>query len=545
MHSGNVWSKRESSTNCDIRGYMTNTGVSDNNKPTTSTPKIKDHLISQKPCDSVVIIDSDDDALIKTEVTEQPIESNKENEPFSLEEDTRLIMFFKTHQSYLADVRNNFVFIAFNYDTPTSLRTPTELKKRFLEHIMPKLFTYDCLTYEEMVTYYDRTDIDVPVEFQQLIRKTVAEQKKNKQLLATKLTVDGSTQAEQHLSKDKSISIDVELAADNMIQDDTCTAINAVRKPVMVDATTQVQPAVVDKVCNRIMVDASTQVQLGSVFNTMIDAATQIDNTECQANASTEQHIENKLCNTDAIVQHVQIISDNMLHIYLPELDKCTPLQDLENIHDTLSKSQKTVHMDSSVRQIAIAKCQAELLRLTVEVKRLELTLAKLKDYDAKDADSEKNEHCTHVSDTSNNTVILSSSAETEPTDSVPADNAASQTGNQTAVLFNIFQSELDKKHISTQTSDSQSGEQQMNTSQDGEQKEISEVIAIQPDIEFVPRQSQQLMEVEQTSDESDVTGACQTEPLNLSTTSHESDSTDNVHSGKFYSALSQNELQN
>ncbi|GLV46523.1 hypothetical protein CBL_21423, partial [Carabus blaptoides fortunei] len=66
-------------------------------------------------------------------------------------------------------------------------RTPKELRTRFVEH-MPRLFTYDCLTYEEMVTYSDRVDIDVPVEFQQLINKTVPEQKKNKRVTATKLT---------------------------------------------------------------------------------------------------------------------------------------------------------------------------------------------------------------------------------------------------------------------------------------------------------------------------------------------------------------------
>ncbi|GLV38544.1 hypothetical protein CBL_05100 [Carabus blaptoides fortunei] len=152
-----------------------------------------------------------------------------------------------------------------------------------------------------------KTNIDVPVEFHQLISKTVPEQKKNKRVTATKLTVDVSTQAEQRSSEDKMISTDVELVAHNMIhgivpqQDqpnppDACSAINVVRKPTMVDASAE------DKICN-------TECQ-------------------CQANTSTQMqpHIEDKGCNTDAIVQHVEFISDNMLHIFLPEQDERRPL---------------------------------------------------------------------------------------------------------------------------------------------------------------------------------------------------------------------------
>ncbi|GLV38542.1 hypothetical protein CBL_05102 [Carabus blaptoides fortunei] len=57
----------------------------------------------------------------------------------------------------------------------------------------------------------------------------------------------------------------------------------------------------------------------------------------------------------------------------------------------------------------------------------------------------------------------------------------------------------------------------------------------IQPDIEFSARQSHPPIEVVQTTDESDITevntdtSAFQTEPLNLSTNSHESDSNENV----------------
>ncbi|GLV38543.1 hypothetical protein CBL_05101 [Carabus blaptoides fortunei] len=151
------------------------------------------------------------------------------------------------------------------------------------------------------------------------------------------------------------------------------------------------------------MVDASTQVQQVS--------EDKICNTECQcqANSSTQMqpHIEDKEGNTDAIVQH----------------------------------------------QIAFDKCEAKLLRLTVGVKRLEVTLRKLRGYEAKGAVSDKepaenlsikNEHYTNVSDMSNNTTIASSSAETlsdgEAIDCLPA----SQTGNQTEVIFDTFQTKLD-----------------------------------------------------------------------------------------------------
>ncbi|GLV38545.1 hypothetical protein CBL_05099 [Carabus blaptoides fortunei] len=141
------------------------------------------------------------------------------------------------------------------------------------------------------------------------------------------------------------------------------------------------------------------------------------------------------------------------------------------------------VAVDAFVQQIAFDKCEAKLLRLTVGVKRLEVTLCKLRGYEAKGAVSDKepaenlvikDERYTNVSDMSNNTTIASS-AETlsgrGAIDCLPA----SQTGNQTAVILDTFQTKLDKKHLNTRINGSQSGGQQMhtsNTTQDGEQED-------------------------------------------------------------------------
>ncbi|GLV33444.1 hypothetical protein CBL_20183, partial [Carabus blaptoides fortunei] len=197
-------------------------------------------------------------------------------------------------------------------------------------------------------------------------------------------------------------------------------------------------------------------------------------------------------------------------------------------------KRYAQVAVGSSVRQIAFDKCEAELLRLTVGVKRLEGTLCKLRSYEAKGAVSEKepaenlvikNEHYTNVSDRSNNTIIASSSTETlsdsEAIDSVPA--------SKLLIKLNLADNRCTRPT---------------------QHKMANRIRVIQPDIEFSARQSHQTIEVEQTTDESDVTevntdtSACQTEPLNLSTDSHESDSNENVNSDKFYTAQSQNDLQ-
>lgn len=170
---------------------------------TANTKKCSNENLRLEIQPSVIEInDSDEEQMNRRRNNEFINDTNRTQiKAFSLEEDTELILFFKSRELYLNDIHYKCVYKVFQKRTSTT-RSCDELQDRLVNHILPNLFTYKCLTYDEMIKYYDCAGMEVPEQLQLRISELLREHARMKQAVLThnqstgtdKITVDVATQ---------------------------------------------------------------------------------------------------------------------------------------------------------------------------------------------------------------------------------------------------------------------------------------------------------------------------------------------------------------